>query len=438
MPKKKLILYGPDNPSYQMDVSFDATKHVAKGKLTVTCTNNLDHRLKHIYFNLWPNASVFKGGGIQVSDVKYNGKKAEFHVNKTKLDISPIVFDKAERSSVSMKFTVKLPEKQDRFGWSGKTSSFGNWFPILAVYDHEGWNLDPYFKSGESFYSLTGQFDVKLTTDDKEVVATTGQQVGNVKKTNGKATYHFTARNVRDFAMEMNPNYHKESSVIDGIRVNNYYTEKQKPYAGDFMSVAREALNAYDEKYGRYAWDELDIVSMKGWFGGMEYPQLVMISIQDSSSSRHVLISVAHEIAHQWFYAAVGDNEYDSPWLDEAFATFSQDMSYIGFANTRQETFPAYGHYHLTSPVSAFVNKGAEDSTSYYNVIYYYGATTLNDLRKKLGNKVFFKAMHLYYEKEKFKVATTSDFVRIMEITSGKNLSKFFKNHHVDMNEKEK
>lgn len=438
LPKKKLILYGPDNPNYRMNVSYDSKKHVVKGDMTVKFTNNLDHALHHVYFNLWPNASAFKGGGIQVSDVKYNGKKAKFQVNKTKLELSDLYFGEAQRASVSMKFTVKLPKKQDRFGWSGKTSSFGNWFPILAVYDNEGWNLDPYFNYGESFYSLTGNFDVKVTTDDKEVVAATGQQEGKVKKANGKAHYHFTARNVRDFAMEMNPNYHKETSMIDGIRVNVFYTDEQKTYAGDFMSVASEALNAYDEKYGRYAWNELDIVSMKGWFGGMEYPQLVMISLQDDSSPRHVHISVAHEIAHQWFYGAVGDNEYDDPWLDESFATFSSWMSYVGLINEPQLPYPAGTHYHLTSPVSAFVKNGIADSDNYYNVIYNYGASTLSDLRKKLGNKVFYRAMHMYYEKEKFKIATTSDFVRIMEETSGKDLTKFFKDHHIYINEKEK
>ena len=30
---------------------------------------------------------------------------------------------------------------------------------------------------------------------------------------------------------------------------------------------------------------------------------------------------VPHEIAHQWFYAAIGNDSYKEPWLDEGFVS---------------------------------------------------------------------------------------------------------------------
>ena len=34
--------------------------------------------------------------------------------------------------------------------------------------------------------------------------------------------------------------------------------------------------------------------------------------------------AAAHEIAHQWFYSLVGNNQARAPWLDEALATWAQ------------------------------------------------------------------------------------------------------------------
>ena len=32
----------------------------------------------------------------------------------------------------------------------------------------------------------------------------------------------------------------------------------------------------------------------------------------------------AHEVAHMWFYALLGNNQARDPWLDESFATYAQ------------------------------------------------------------------------------------------------------------------
>ncbi|HET7615355.1 MAG TPA: hypothetical protein VFK27_00265, partial [Bacillales bacterium] len=121
-----------------MNVAYDANKHQISGKMSVKFKNNLNKTLNKIYFNLWPNADDFKAGGIKVANVQFNGEKADFHVDKTKLEISGLSFGKGEQAMVKMDFKVKLPKKHDRFGWYDETVSFGNWFPILAVFDNEG------------------------------------------------------------------------------------------------------------------------------------------------------------------------------------------------------------------------------------------------------------------------------------------------------------
>ena len=66
----------------------------------------------------------------------------------------------------------------------------------------------------------------------------------------------------------------------------------------------------------------------------MEYSGLVMIA-QDTFARKKaaskedydsVIEDVSHEVAHQWFFNTVGNDEYTEPWLDEGMAEFSEDI----------------------------------------------------------------------------------------------------------------
>ncbi|WP_404451700.1 M1 family metallopeptidase [Virgibacillus necropolis] len=434
--KTENIIYGPAGPIYKIDVTYDDKKHQISGTMHVSFVNNLDKTLEHIYFNLWPNAKEFKSGGVQVDNVQFNNKPVKFDVKKTKLNVSGLSLKTDEEATIKMDFTVTIPEMKNRFGWYDTNVSLGNWFPILAVYDNEGWNLDTYFAGGESFYSLTSDFDVTLKTNKGQMIATTGQSLGKVTMEDGLAIHHFKAKNVRDFAIVMNSAFNQSTFNENGIKINVFYEEENKEYAKYMMDTARYSLSLYGKLFGKYPWPELDIIGMPINVGlGMEYPQLVMISLKSDEEKEKYAIyhTTEHEIAHQWFYGAVGNNQYDEPWLDESFASFA---SYIALHDKKPnfKWVRAIGkkYYHLTSPASTFLKHKEDDGLAMYgDVIYDYGAKALNELRKKLGDDAFYKGMQAYFEEMKFKVATTADFIRIMEQSSGEDLSKFFKDHRV-------
>ena len=55
--------------------------------------------------------------------------------------------------------------------------------------------------------------------------------------------------------------------------------------------------------------------------GGMEYPQLIMITGYRGDAS---LAGVtAHEVAHQWFYGLLGSNETREAFMDEGFTSYA-------------------------------------------------------------------------------------------------------------------
>ena len=58
-------------------------------------------------------------------------------------------------------------------------------------------------------------------------------------------------------------------------------------------------------------------------YGGMEYPNIVFISDSIDDESEYLKV-IVHEIAHQWWYGIVGNNE-----IKEA----EEFLSKLGFAN---------------------------------------------------------------------------------------------------------
>ena len=133
-------------------------------------------------------------------------------------------------------------------------------------------------------------------------------------------------------------------------------------------------MTAYTRWYGAYRAPELDIVLWDGP-GGMEWPELLM-----SRSG-----SIAHEVAHQWWYGIVGNDQYTEPWLDEAFATYSQkrldDGEAYGAATcVKGNPLEAYGNASLRDSMARF-----DRYTSQYDAIYSGGACALWQLAAATG-----------------------------------------------------
>ena len=95
---------------------------------------------------------------------------------------------------------------------------------------------------------------------------------------------------------------------------------------------AKEIVSAYEEYYGLpYPLSKLDLIALENfWAGAMENWGAIAYRadglLLDATTSvlrrRYVLVTLAHEIAHQWFGNLVTNAWWDDFWLNESFATF--------------------------------------------------------------------------------------------------------------------
>jgi len=143
---------------------------------------------------------------------------------------------------------------------------------------------------------------------------------------------------------------------------------------------------------------------------------------------------LAHEVAHQWWGQAVGWRNYREQWLSEAFAQYFAAL-YIQHARG-EEAFAGVlawiDRWALSAVQKGPINLGIragqitgsqEDLAA---ILYDRGACVLHMLRGLHGDDVFFRALRLYYERWRFRRASTDDFRRVLEEASGLNLGRFF------------
>ncbi len=428
------IRYAPTAPNYKVNANYNEIDQTISGSLTVSFTNNIGKPMDNVLFNVWANAPIF-GSSTTIQNVRVNGKPAKASLQNTVLTIHDLGLNDGETVTVNFDFAINIPKQKDRFGWDARQVSLGNWLPIVAVYDCHGWNTPPYIDFGESFYSVTGNFDVTITAPaDLEVLAT-GQQIYK-KALENRQTVHFLAPDVRDFFVLLNTPFKKLTAKIGDMTVTVAYRKGEEDAAAKMLTTAKQVLPKFEAWFGNYPWQTLTIASAdysSNFDGGMEYPTLVAINTPQLTDDEELGVTVAHEIAHQWFYSLVGSNAYREPWLDEALTTFA---SYAAVYDTTEFDWIKSSKTGISITSSAADFSNHEDD--YGQVIYDDGAKMLSQLHDHVGDKIFWQALRRYVDENHFGVATTADFIRIFQEESKQNLKPFFERQGVILNETQK
>ena len=395
---------GPDQIAYALAATWSQKHFTLTGSETIRFRNNGRTPLTRIWVRHWPNGWSAVGSGDRPAGcakavaslrVTGGGRLATRTIGCTayRIDLSHPI-ERGARGSVRVAFKVRVPRADDRFGRASRYSNLGNAVPILAVHDTQGWHLDPYSSTGESFYSLTAGWDVALKMPKGIRAATTGQVV---RTSNGALLIR--ARNARDFALATGP-FRVVTSAIGTTRIRvSAPRSMNTALVANAMRLARGALASYEQHYGPYGAPELDVVlGTFTAFGGMEYPQLVLTTPQFGP--------VRHEIAHQWFYGIVGDDQRHAPWLDESFASWlERDLS--GSPDCPSPPVRVVPGVFLDSTMSLFDRR----SDLYGRIIYTGGACALEEAAQGIGRDRFRALLKSYVAVHRYGITTEADFI---------------------------
>jgi len=424
-------------------------------------------------------------GYIDQLDFKINGQPVKWEQLKDSIDICKIYLNEplpsGKKLTITTPFHVKIPSgKFSRLGHIGQSYQITQWYPKPAVYDRNGWNYMPYLNQGE-FYSEFGNFDVSITVPKNYVLAATGDLVDGEKETEwltqkanetkamvtfstnqdfpasdtATKTLHFKQSNVHDFAWFCDKRYHVLKGEVETPHTKHkvttwvMFTNAQASLWKNSIPYMNDAIYYYSLWNGDYPYNNCTAVDGTiSAGGGMEYPNVTVIGNAGNAFLLDVVIT--HEVGHNWFYGMLGSNERVHPWMDEGINSYNElryietkyptkklagDLAYT--KTGRAFDLTRYKHksqYELTYLLPASKNEDQPIETPAYNctelnyggIIYSKTAIVFDYLKAYLGEEAMDKAMQRYFDDWHYKHPMPGDFRKVMEQSTGKDLSWFF------------
>lgn len=442
--------------SYSILASFDDEEKSLACNEKIIYNNSSDNALDKVCFFVYANAFAQEQkpvatsyenkaypngkdyGGLDLHSVFVNGQAGESSFSEKGNILTVTLYDTLfadESVEVELNFTVFLANIHHRLGYGENTINFGNFFPIACVYD-EGFVKNEFSSNGDPFYSEVADFEVEISYPQKYDIATSGtcQTAGDGLT----KTTTCVAKNVRDFCFVLSEKFEKISCDVDGIEV--IYFGYDDADAQHFLEISAKAVQTFSELFGKYPYKTLSVVKTNFCFGGMEYPNLVYIS-DDVESVEMFDYCIVHEIAHQWWYGIVGNNEFQDAWLDEGLTEFSTALFFeknaqygFDYDTIMQNARDSYVNFvniytKITGDCDQSMQRSlAEFSTEpeYVNCTYTKGMLLFASLRDCLGKRKFEKCLKQYFKQYEFKNSAPELLIESFSKTAKINLLSFF------------
>lgn len=458
--KENLNELSKDLTTYEINLNFEDKTQKITATQNVSYVNNTNSVLKTIKFHLYPQ--FFEEGATHtvVSQTKMNTaypngmSYAEFNIDRVQVNNveKSVVYENEfdsilsvelnnsllpeERTNIVIDFSFTLPNCHHRFGYGENTINLANFYPIICVFENGNFNTNGYNPNGDPFYSDMANYYVNINLEQQYIVAGTGVKTDTILENNRK-NVTFSANMVRDFALILSEKFKVVSEKFENTNIEYYYFNDTDPNIS--LKAGADSIKTFSELFGKYPYSTFSIVETDFVHGGMEYPNLVMISsaIENKDDYLNVII---HETAHQWWYGMVGNDEYSYPWLDEALTEFSTilfydynsgyNFSHTQMINASKENFSIFVSVYeeVLGKIDTSMRAVNEYPTEpeYTYCIYVKGVLMFDSLYNLIGEKDFVKSLKTYFENNKYTNVSPEQLYLAFNETTKKDLSGFF------------
>lgn len=139
-------------------------------------------------------------------------------------------------------------------------------------------------------------------------------------------------------------------------------------------------------------------------------------------------LTLAHELAHQWYGDTVTCRYWRDIWINEGFAEFSDWMwdQHRGGKSMHQHLLDLLARPANSSSFEPPPGNPGDAAGIFDASVYDRGAMTLEALREKLGNRMFFRIMRGWLAAHRYRNATTYAFTKYASAVAHRDLSHFF------------
>ncbi len=428
---------------YHIDIQISDDFLRLDGQEKVHYTNQESEPLEEIIFQLFPNAA---GGKLVVTNLIVDGHDVEivYDFQETALRVSlPTELQPAASTDIQLQFVVDIPQEMGGnyglFGYFNEVLVLDEFYPVIPVYDDEGWNAQFPPPNGDTSYFDISFYRVRVTAPEDLIIAASGIEVSQENEA-GQQITSFAAGPMRDFYLAASSNYILVSETVGETRLNSYALKGFEEGAETALQFAKSAVDSFSDRFGPYPYSEFDVLSTPMQVLGIEYPGIVGITIPAYNPEAEVAglpfpimleSVVAHETAHQWFYNIIGNDQIDEPWLDEAHAQYATWLYYVdtygesnaqGYKSSWDSRWQRVDGAEIPIGLPAYEYTGQE----YGAIVYGRGPIFVDELSEEMGAEVFEAFLADYYDVHQWGIATADSYQELAESHCGCDLSSLF------------
>jgi hypothetical protein len=411
-------LVSPTAPSqserthYTMYVLFDYHGHQMGVDETIRYTNQTGTALNELVLAVEPNLR----SGFSIENIMQDGRMLEYDLGGHWLTVHlPQTLSPGALVTLTMRFRIDIPAKvkDEPYGVDVDQVNLTDWYPFVVPYGSDGWILHDPSQVGEHLVYDASDFEVNIkTTEPGIVIAASG-----VEEPNGEWT-RYRIDGARTFAFSASDQFLIVDAVAGGAQIRSYYYPGYADQGAAILNAAVRAIGLFEVRFGAYPYGNLAIVQAD-LNDGQEYDGLVFLATkfynEYNGSARSNLVAIGvHEIAHQWWFGLVGNDQAMEPWLDEALCVYSEALFY-------QYIYPNSYDWWWNFRVNYFGPSGWVDTNiyespsfrAYVNAAYLNGANFLEVLHYRMGDDAFFRFLQDYASRYGRGRATAYDFFAV-------------------------
>ncbi|NNK74154.1 MAG: T9SS type A sorting domain-containing protein [Flavobacteriaceae bacterium] len=419
-------------------------------------TGNYDLTYHRLEFTVDPNVNFINGDvtsyfiakedltqvifdlddNLTVSQVLQDGNSLSFSQNTD--DELIITLPQVQNQGVLDSLTISYSGSPSTSGFGAFTQTYHNSDPIIWTLS-EPYGAKNWWPCKQDLIDKVDVIDVFITSpqfnpsNDEYIAVSNGVEQSQVINGMNKTT-HFrhqfpipayliaiAVTNYDVFSQQV-PNNGNPFDIINYVFPESLAdAQLNTPVTVDIMNLFIDLFEPYPyeaEKYGHAEFTRS---------GGMEHTTVSFMG----NYSRNL---IAHELAHQWFGDKITCGSWKDIWLNEGFATYLSGLVVEELdGNAAFTSWKQARNNFITAQPDGYVYLTDQDTTSVSRIFngrltYNKAAMVLHMLRKKLGEIDFYQGVqdYLAHPDLAFGYAKTEDFIPIMELASGQNLTEFF------------
>ena len=424
--------------------------------------------------------------GFKIEEVKnINGESLSYTINRTMMRINlPQPLSPGGTFQFSIKWNYLINNSVTDGGRSGfelfddgnKNYTIAQFFPRLAVYDNvEGWQNMQFW--GRSEWALEfGDYDVKITVPADHVVDATGElqnekrvltkeqqkrfekartsfdepvfivtqdeaELAEKRRSTKTKTWHFNAKNVRDFAFASSRKYIWDAMAVNingktVMAVSLYPKEGNPLWEEHSTRVVANTLEEYSKMTFDYPYSKA--ISVHADRQGMEYPMICFNygrpnpdGTYSERTKRGMIGVITHEVGHNFFPMIVNSDERQWTWMDEGINSFVEILAELDYdPNFFTGNLPKdiVGYMSINQDNLSPIMSQGDYVKNFGPNAYTKPAAGLYMLRQTImGPELFDYAFRTYAKRWMFKHPSPADFFRTMEDASAMDLDWFWR-----------